>query len=87
MCVVVMGLTGVQAKTLPPVRQQMNERRSSGQCSALELMQASTYSSISGVKDTSLIFLTGQYAGKTNPERKTQLGRRPTKVTACEQPL
>ena len=80
MCVIAMGLTGAQETTLLPVRQRPNERVSSRQCSMLELKQASTYSSISGVKGTSLLFLADLYAGKA-PKTKTLLHRRLTMVT------
>ena len=81
MCVVAIGLTGVQERSLLRVPQKMTERISCLQCSKLELDQASTFSSIRGVKGTSLLLLlTDQYAGKLSGLP----GHRPTKVTRCE---
>ena len=56
------------------------------QCSVLESKRASTYSSISGAKGTSLLSLTDQYAGKT-PKSKILFHRRMTMVTRRAQLL
>ena len=49
-CVVAIGLTIAQEKSLLLVPQQMSERISCLQCSKRELAQPSTFTSISGVK-------------------------------------
>ena len=82
MCVVAIGLTGVQQNSLLRVPQEMTEGLSCLMCSKLELAQASTFSSIRGVRGTSLLFLlpdeyTGEITGKP--------GLRPTTVRRCEQ--
>ena len=53
-------------------------------CFTLQLNQASTFNSISGVKGASPLLLADPYAGKT-PKGRTFSGRRLTRVTGCEQ--
>ena len=79
-CVVAIGLTSAQGKSLLLVPRQMSERIPCLQCSRLELAQTSTFTSISGPKATSVLLLTDQHAGNS-----TMPGRRPTQATICEQ--
>ena len=59
-CVVAIGLTSAQERSLLLVPRQMSERISCLQCSKLEPARASTFTSISGPKGTLLLLITGQ---------------------------